>query len=408
MVFLLERLLVKVKYMKYIMIATKFGDSKNKWLTNELAETLHKEGNSVDVIALSWLQEDQETGLYEQDGIKVYRYKLPKIFYHNSIYVKYIKQIVFPIFAYFKFRKHLANEQYDRLITFSPSHLVDFLVKKVIKENKTKSYLVLWDFFPYYLQNLDRSSNLFKFLLEFENRSYTRFDKIGVMTQVNKQFLLDKYRGIDEGKVEVLPIWADVSSPIFDSSIREKYGFCSEDIIFVYGGAHSTVQELDNLLTLADNMKDRDNVKFLFIGKGPDKQRLVNKASVQKLYNVTFLDFVPRTDYETLLLSCDVGMISLAGDLLVPSFPSKCLDYMKCSLPILASIDRTTDFGVTLEDEVEGGVFAFAGEHEKLCDAANTLVDNTNLRNVMGKNGRIYFEANHSVNSTFKKIDRSL
>ncbi|EGR0419662.1 glycosyltransferase family 4 protein [Vibrio cholerae] len=393
--------------MNYLIIATKYGDKKNKWLTNELADVIKINGNSVQVIALSWMQDDPGSSVKDEDGITVYRYKMPRVFYLDNVFVKYAKQVLFPIFAYYKYRKILSKITFERIITFSPAHLVSFLVKKLKKQCVTQAYLVLWDFFPYYLQ-LSRKGSMFKFLLYFENESYKQFDCIGVMTAQNKDFLLKNYKGILKHSVKVLPIWAKTNTVSYSSEIRKKYNLDERDIIFIYGGAHSEVQELDNLLELAKCFLGDMNIKFIFIGKGKDKARLQEKTKKEKISNVKFLDFVPRGDYELLLKSCDIGLVSLSSRLTVPSFPSKSLDYMKCGLPIIASIDRATDYGIFLENNMKAGFFAFAGDIQSLKEVSLKLVNNKNLRRELGSNGRQYFEENHSVDKIYTLINEHL
>lgn len=393
--------------MKYLIIATKFGSVNNKWLTNELADHILESGDEVHVLALSWLDSDPKTNITDEDGVKVYWYKLPSLFFSKKIVIKYIKQLIFPIAAYYFYRKKLKNEKYDRIISFTPSHLTDFIVKK-LKTKKTKAYLVLWDFFPYYLNDISRKSRFFSFLLKLENISYTRFEKIGVMTEKNKEFLLNYYDGINKNNVNILPIWAKINNIENDVSIREKYGLNNDDVIFIYGGAHSKVQELDNLLELAKKLITRKEIKFIFIGKGTDKERLREKVIKENISNIRFFNFIDRKDYEKLVKSCDVGLVSLSQQMTVPSFPSKSLDYLKCELPILASIDRATDYGEILTNDMKAGLFNYAGDTDNLYESALKLANDSSLRKELGTNGRKYFEKTFCVKNIFRIIKQSL
>ncbi len=394
--------------MKYLMVVTKFGSEKNKWLTNELAEEIRDNGHEVHVVAMSWMKDDPASGVYIDKGLTIYRYKMPRIFYNDNKIVKYIKQVAFPVMCYFKYRRKLALVGFDRVISFSPSHLVYFFVKAMNKYGKTGAYLVLWDFFPYYLNDLSKESLFFKLLAKFESSSYLIFNKIGVMTEKNKEFLISKNKKIAAENVNILPIWAKVNDVNHDAMIRVKYGLAEGDVIFVYGGAHTKIQELDNLLELAKRFEITDGVKFLFIGKGSDKARIQARVFDENIGNVIFLDFIPRVDYEVLISSCDIGLVSLSRKMKVPSFPSKSLDYMKCGLPILASIDRFTDYGVILEEQMQCGYFSYADDSEMLYKKARVLCNDRALRKSLGVRGRKYFEENHSVKNIYNLIENHL
>ena len=57
---------------------------------------------------------------------------------------------------------------------------------------------------------------------------------------------------------------------------------------------------------------------------------------------------LPKADYETIVASCDVGMIFLDHRFTIPNFPSRMLSYMKAKIPILAVTDPNTDVGMRL------------------------------------------------------------
>lgn len=391
-----------------LLVTTKYGIQGNQWLTNELANELKSRDYKVYVIALSWLKDDPETSYKEENEIKVYRYKLPKLFFSDFIIIKFIKQFIFQILALRSTKKHLKKIKFDLIIGFTPALLTSKIVKYYQKLSTGTSYLILWDFFPYYLLDLNllKSKLFFQILKILENRSYLIYKKIGCMTKRNKEFLLMNYKGIDPLKLKIIPIWAKISSrkEYSRSQTREILGYKKEDIIFVYGGAHSIVQELDNIINLAKKLLSYERIKFIFIGKGTDKERLKKIVNDQKIVNIKFLDYIPREKYEEIIASFDIGIVSLSSKLTVPSFPSKSLDYLKVGLPIIASIDKFTDYGNILENEIKGGYASIAGDEKSLLQNALKLVFDEEDRNKKGENGRRYYEQIFSVENICNKI----
>lgn len=128
------------------------------------------------------------------------------------------------------------------------------------------------------------------------------------------------------------------------------------------------------------------------VGTGTEKEKLKEIAEKDEIKNLTFIDYVPRDEYEELVGSCDIGFISLSRKLTVPSFPSKSLDYFKVAIPILASLDPITDFGDILENRIGAGYSVVAGNLDELESKATLLINDSDLRENMGKAGRKYYE----------------
>ena len=79
------------------------------------------------------------------------------------------------------------------------------------------------------------------------------------------------------------------------------------------------------------------------------------------LSNVKVSDFIPKKDYNGLLMASDIGLISLNESFTIPNYPSKVMSYFGAKIPVLASIDLNTDFGQMLT-ETELGFWAEAGK----------------------------------------------
>ena len=164
--------------------------------------------------------------------------------------------------------------------------------------------------------------------------------------------------------------------------IRKKYNFSKDDFMVIFGGNMGKPQKLENILSLAEKFLENKNIKFLFIGSGSEKGRLEEIARDNNLINVFFFNQVPREDYEKVTASCDIGLVSLDERFTVPNFPSKTTDYLKLSLPILASLDKCAsgDYGDFLQNKVKGGLFAQAGNIEQLYGQFMKLYSDENLR----------------------------
>lgn len=377
-----------------VLMTTKYNDNKkDAWLTNELAYSIRDSGYNMTVVVFSWMPNDPETRIDNIDGVQVVRLKLPKWIYKKNILNTAIKIFAFPFVARAFIKKNI--KECDLLIANTPCVTILGLSRLFKKRYNAYTYLVLWDFFPFYLKDLGLMRNKFnfKFFHFLEEWMYRSFDKIGCMTKGNIDFLEKNFKTIKKENMEILPLWAKTKKlkQLDRHKVRDKFGLPKDEIVIIYGGAMSVVQELENYLELAKRFQGK-NVSFIMVGSGTEKEKLKEIAETNNISNLKFIDYVPRDEYEELVGCCDIGFISLSRKLTVPSFPSKSLDYFKVAIPILASLDPVTDFGDILENKIKAGYSVIAGNIDELESKANLLINNAALREDMGKSGRKYYE----------------
>ena len=58
---------------------------------------------------------------------------------------------------------------------------------------------------------------------------------------------------------------------------------------------------------------------------------------------------VPKSDYDVLISSCDIGLIFLDHRFTIPNYPSRLLSYLENKMPILAATDVNSDIGKIAE-----------------------------------------------------------
>jgi glycosyltransferase involved in cell wall biosynthesis len=80
-------------------------------------------------------------------------------------------------------------------------------------------------------------------------------------------------------------------------------------------------------------------VKFLFVGDGKLKPRLIERKEHESLDNCIFMDPLKKTELASIVASADVGLMILAN---VPAFyrgtsPNKFFDYLATGLPVLVN-----------------------------------------------------------------------
>ena len=145
-------------------------------------------------------------------------------------------------------------------------------------------------------------------------------------------------RGIPPEKIAVvingvdLPRYAPRSQ---DKGLAEQYGL-NERFVVGYIGTLGMAHALEKVLDAAERMRHMRDIRFLFVGGGAGKAKLVEETGKRKLNNVVLVDPQPKERMPEFWSLCDVALVHLKN---TPVFetviPSKIFEAMAMGLPVL-------------------------------------------------------------------------
>jgi glycosyltransferase involved in cell wall biosynthesis len=349
-----------------------------------------------------------ETSLIENNGVHILNVKTLNIQKTNVI-EKGLGTLMLE--GQFKraIKKYLSDVKFD-LITYStPPITLTNVVKYLKKQNpQAITYLQLKDIFPQNavdIQMFSKGSLFYKFFRRKEKALYKVSDYIGCMSPANVEFVVKHNPEIAPERVEVAPNSVELrveSLELVDSSkIREKYGLPTDKPIFIYGGNLGKPQGIPFLIECLNANADRQNCHFLVIGTGTELPRLQAWYEEKKPQSVTVMKGLPKTDYDQLVKSCDVGLIFLDNRFTIPNYPSRLLSYLENKMPVLCATDPNTDMGCIAEDNGYGywcesnSVEAFTAILDKMINSD---------RKEMGEKGFEFLKENYLVDNTYNAI----
>lgn len=118
------------------------------------------------------------------------------------------------------------------------------------------------------------------------------------------------------GKIKVISNWADVEwiKPLKkeENHLAEKYGQIDK-LTIMYAGNIGQTHDIETIIESAIQLKDKDSINFLFIGKGA-KKHLVEKAKTEEnLKNLFILPYFPEEVVPFSLAMADIAMVTLAS-----------------------------------------------------------------------------------------------
>ena len=189
-------------------------------------------------------------------------------------------------------------------------------------------------------------------------------------------------------RIEVIPngVDPDAFDPRADgSAFRREHGLEGK-VVFSYTGAHGVPNDLSTVLSAADALRHRDDIRFLFVGDGRDKARLVAESEALRLPNVRFVPPQPKSRMGEVLAATDVGLATLQPlPLFRTVYPNKVFDYMAAGLPTLLTIDGVVRTAV---EESDAGRFAKPGDPAALAASVVRYADDPELRSRQGRAAR--------------------
>jgi len=368
-------------------------------MMHDLALELQEQGHQIMVLS-SNPELESTYSLKKVEGVNVLFFKSGKI-KNVPKFRRAINETLLPYIAWKATKKYFEENTHEAIIYYSPTIFWGFLIGKLKRMWKAKSYLILRDIFPQWTVDsglMIKNSPIYLYFKFFEQLNYRFADRIGVMSSANLDYLKSVRRNCD--KFEVLHNWTSIKKAHSTNSIFRKQLGLGNKIIFFYGGNIGHAQNILSLISLAKRMNHIPNHHFLFVGNGDEVQLLLK----QNLSNLTYLPPVDQETYFEMLQEADIGLFSLNPNHKTHNFPGKLLGYMQYSKPILGIVNKGNDLKDLINQHNAGFIFNY-GEEEKFFEAAKCLANSTEQRKEFGLNSLKLLESQFS---TAKAIDQIL
>ena len=380
----------------------------------DLIHELVRHGHNVYVVCAQARCADAKTELSEECGVKVLRVLIGKNKKANPI-VKGITTLRAPSIYIGAIKKYFEGVKFDLVMYPTPPVTQYKTVRFIKKRDGAKSYLLLKDIFPQNAVDIGMMKRggvkgmIYKHFRKTERRLYSISDKIGCMSEANREYVIKHNPEISPDKVEVCPN----SVEFFDMRlteeervrVRDKYSLPTDKRIFVYGGNLGRPQGIPHLMRCLDAASGVPGAHFLIVGDGTEYKKLSEFVESRTDAPITLIKKLPKAEYDALCAACDVGLIFLDHRFTIPNFPSRLLAYMQAALPVISVTDPNTDVG----DVIRGAGFGWSsvsGEADEFCriveDAMTAELDS------MGERALQYLKENYTVRQAYDIIEKSV
>ena len=328
---------------------------EDRGIYQDLLRKFRNEGHKVTIVTPVERRKNIATNLSTKEGVDILQVKTFNITKTNVI-EKGIGTLAIEYQYLSAVKKYLKHKKFDLVLYSTPPITLVKVIDYIKRKDNAYTYLLLKDIFPQNaidMKMMKSNSFLHKYFIKKEKELYTISDSIGCMSPANVDFILKYNHEIDATKVEVNPNTIEPVEINYTeeekNTIRSKYSLPLNKKIFVYGGNLGKPQGLDFLLETIKETK-QDDAFFLIVGDGTEFYKMNTWFEDNKPSNAKLLQRLPKEDYDRLLSSCDVGLIFLDKDFLIPNFPSRLLSYLEMKKPIISATDSHTDIGNIIED----------------------------------------------------------
>lgn len=206
---------------------------------------------------------------------------------------------------------------------------------------------------------------------------YRRAERVVPLTHSFKRNLVS--RGVPAGKIDVVINGVDLGRYAprpRNRSLAEKWGISADEFVIGYLGTHGMAHALGNVLEAAE--RSRPGVRWLLVGTGAEREKLVAQAERHGLSNLTMMPAQPKECMPDVWSICDVALIHLRNAPLFETvIPSKIFEAMGMGLPILFSCPRGEASQIV--EDAGAGICVAPEDPEALANAAALLCSNAAL-----------------------------
>lgn len=241
-----------------------------------------------------------------------------------------------------------------------------------------------------------RQQRLLRFLDNFERYFMQRATLVTSISAEMMKKILNK--GIPENKLRLFPNWVDTQAlvplaPEERTALKIKYGYRPEDRVVLYSGNLGEKQGLNTLLHAAALARQQQKkTRFMIVGEGASKLKLIALKNALNLDNVTFTPLVSKKELPNLLNMADLHIILQKKGTSGLVMPSKLGNILACGGVPLVAAEHDSGLRQLIESQ-RIGVTTDAEDEAALLLGIEGYFQNSNVDEYR-KNAR-YYAVNH-------------
>ncbi len=238
-----------------------------------------------------------------------------------------------------------------------------------------------------------KNRHIIRVLEAVEMFLYRHAARVVVVTHSFKEILVR--RGLPPGHVDVVTNGVDPEyyRPMSSDTAQRSAHSLKDKCVVLYIGAHGISHALQAIIQSAERLRDRDDIRFVFVGEGAEKKALVERAAALELANVLFLPGQPKETMPSWYATADIALVPLRDIALFETFiPSKMFEILACARPVVGSVRGEAR---RILEASGGAVVVDPEDAQAIADAVRALADAPARREALGAAGRAFVMAHY-------------
>ena len=304
----------------------------------DVAAELSARGHEVTVVSSRRAYEHPETIYPAREnwrGVKILRVFSTRF----GKGAKWRRAVDFASFLVFACGRLLFLPRHDVVVALTTPPLISFIGALQAKLWRAKFCYWVMDFNPdeaIAAGWLRADSVAAKFLERLSRFSLRQATGIIALDRFMRDRIVAK--NIPAEKVAVIPPWIQANEVRFDIAGREQFraahGLAGKFVV-MYSGNHSPVHPLDTLMAAADQLRDKPDIVFCFIGGGSEMIRVKKWAKATVNPQVLCLPYQTLAQLSASLSAADAHVVVIGNAMLGLVHPCKIYNMLSVAAPVI-------------------------------------------------------------------------
>lgn len=344
------------------------------------------------------------------EGVEINRVKnIGK--HHGSLFQRVLFSFGFIFKALFFLMKN--RKKYDILLITTNPPFLGILILTLKFLLGIPYVIIAYDIYPQILDKmgiLKKKNIIYKFWKWLNIKVYNKSAKIISIGDDMTEVIVKEMCIKDRKKIQLIHNWSDKlkvfpvkkkdNTFIFENNISEKK-------ILLYSGTLGTTHNIEDILDAAKELKDKEDILFLFIGSGAKVLLVKDYINNSGNKNVMLLPFQPLEILCETLSSASLSFVCLDDSFTGLSVPSKSYGILASKVPIIGMMSSDAEISKMIEKQ-NCGIVWNKQKDIKLSNLILNLLSDENKLNVMRENAYNTFINNFEIEISVEKYNNVL
>lgn len=233
---------------------------------------------------------------------------------------------------------------------------------------------------------------------------YRQCDRMIVLSEDMKRLLIEG--GVESHRIHIVPNWADLTQikpiPKEQNLFRARHQI-GDRFLVMYSGNLGLTQRLEEFVDAARQLQGDRGILFAFVGQGSQKSTLQSLVQSERLTNVRFFDYQPKSELAHSLSAADLHLVPLTKELSQCLMPSKLYGILASGRPYLTNaVPESELHQLTIRHQV--GLTVPPGNTSAIAESVRNAARNPEALQRMGVNGRVLAETQYSAEASMEQF----